>query len=59
MTYWLPEHDLTGKRPVLSVKSLLSGFVTTKTRLEGIATGGGRTPRGAGKVGLAFVSWTF
>ncbi len=59
MTYWLPEQALTGKRPVSLVKSLLSGFVTTKTWLEGIAMGGGRAARGASKVGLGFVDWTF
>jgi hypothetical protein len=59
MTYWLPEQALTGKRPVLSVKSLLSSFVTTKTWLEGVATGGGRTTRGASKIGLGFVGRTF
>ncbi len=59
MTYWLPERALMGKRPVLLVKSLLSGFVTTNTWLEGIATGGGRTTRGASKVGLGFVDQTF
>ncbi len=47
------------KRPVLLVKSLLSGFVMAKTWLEGIATGGGRTTRGTSKVGLGFVNQTF
>ncbi len=59
MTYWLLERALMGKRPVLLVKSLLSNFVTTKTWLEGVATGGGRTARGASKVGLGFVDQTF
>ncbi len=59
MTYWLTERALTGKRPVSSVKSLLSSFVMTKTWLEGVAKGGGRTARGASKVGLGFVDQTF
>jgi hypothetical protein len=48
-----------GERPVSLVKSLLSGFVMAKTWLEGVAMGGGRTTRGAGKVDLAFVNRTF
>ncbi len=59
MTYWLPERALIGKRPVSSVKSLLSSFVMTKTWLEGIATGGVSTIRGASKVGLGVVNHTF
>ncbi len=31
VTYWFLESALTGKRPVLLVKSLLSSFATTKT----------------------------
>ncbi len=59
MTYWLLERALMGKRPVMLVKSFLSGFVMTKTWLEGIATEGGRTARGASKVGLGFVDRRF
>jgi hypothetical protein len=59
MMYWLPEHALMGKRPVSSVKSLLSGFVMTKTWLEGASMGGGIPARGAKEVGLGFVDRTF
>ncbi len=47
------------KWPVLLMKSLLSSFVRTKTWLEGVATGGGKTARGASKVGLGFANKTF
>ncbi len=57
--YWLPECAITEKRPVSLVKSLLSGFVMTNTWLEGASMGGGRTARGASKVGLALVDRKF
>jgi hypothetical protein len=59
MTYWLPDHALMGKQPLLSLRSLLSSFVTMKTWLEGIATGEGGTARGAGKLDLGFANQTF
>ncbi len=44
---------------VSSVKSLLSGCVTMKTWLEGVATGGGGHTSGAGVGCLGFVDLTF
>jgi hypothetical protein len=57
--YWLPEQALTGERPVSLVKSLLSGCVMTKTLLDGIAMGGGRTTSGTSNDRLGFVDQTF
>ncbi len=48
-----------GEAASFLVKSLHSGFVMTNTWLEGASTGGDRTARGVGKVGLALVDWTF
>jgi hypothetical protein len=47
-----------GEATSVTGKELLSGFVMTKTWLEGIKTGGGGT-RGTGKVDLGFVDRKF
>ena len=46
-----------GKQPMSLVKSLLSGCVTTKTWLDGVATGAGSDTSGASDDGLGFVDW--
>ncbi len=48
-----------GEEASVVSEELAERFFLTKTRLKGVAMGGGRTASGANKVGLGFVDQTF